>query len=185
MGLTWETVVGGPPVAQPYLPSDGSLDSLVGTISVKLSTASDASLEGAAPPHGDGPNTLILPVIQDELAIPGIVGTVANGFATIANVLVDNNGSDGFAPSGREGVGVDLFGNKISVIIPCDQTNETFSAVVPSIVAHHYGTHEIEPNSHQLTGSVTSGSVRSRAQGLSRQLGNARKATISAISNTN
>lgn len=180
LGLSWDDSDGMCPYAAPYAPANGSLDALRVSMNFWGDGAFAASVEGAAPPHGDADNSMILPVVDGALAIPGIVGTTPqSGFRKISNVLVaDSSGADGFAPQGRVFDGMDLAGYKLDVIIPCDQTNETFSAVIPAFLARQHGTYEFSSPSRQLTGSVTSGSARSYAANQKRQLSRARKGTL-------
>lgn len=180
LGLSWDDPDGMCPYAVPYAPASGSLDALRVSLTFWGDGDFAASVEGAAPPHGDAGNSMILPVVAGELAIPGIVGTTpASGFRKISNVLVaDSSGADGFAPQGRIFDGMGLAGYKVDVIIPCDQTNETFSSVIPAFLARQYGAYEFSGPSRQLTGSIASGSVRSYATNQKRQHGRARKGTL-------
>lgn len=167
MGLDWVEPIGAAPVAVSRAPADGSLDSLTGDVTFWAPATTAASIEAAAPPYGTGTDALVLPVIQDSIAIPGLSGTVASGYATLTSAIVT-----GFESQGRKAAGVDLYGYKLTFRLPCDTTNSAFSTTVPSIVARKFGAHQFQDWSRQLEGSVVDSSgVRSWARSQYRRHG--------------
>lgn len=167
MGLASSEVIGKAPIRLAYTPADGSLDYFEGDTTLWLHTAAAAALEGAVQPYGGADGGFYLPEILNGIAIPGIAGVASGtGYRTISNVLIET-----FESQGRKAVGTDLFGYRFSLRIPCDTTNETFSAVVPDIVAHKFGAHQIQDWSKQILGSVAANDVRSWAAGVARRHG--------------
>lgn len=155
MGLMWPSDLEGAGACRPvaYLPADGSLDSMTGDFTIWLKGPLSAAMEGAAQPHGTGSSSWRLSEIQG-VAIPGINGTSnGDGTATINGVLM----TAPIESQGRKGPGLDLFGYKFSVRIPCDEASTGYSPTIPPIIAKKFGAHQIQDWSAQLQGITSAG----------------------------
>lgn len=155
-GLIWDPVVGGAPCAVPSLPSDGSADALV--MEGQFWVVGTAAMERGVPPYGDGDNSMVIPVVAGELALPGVIGTTPqDGFRKIANVLLDDGNSAGFTTQGRKFDGMDLVDYQVHAVIPCDEASSSYSTAMPDVLARAMGTHSWDDSSRQLTGTTAAG----------------------------
>ena len=155
MGLMWPPGLEGAGACRPvsYLPADGSLDSMVGDFTIWLKGPLSAAMEGAAQPHGTGSSSWRLSDIQG-VALPGVNGTSnGDGTRTLNGVLM----TAPIESQGRKGPGLDLFGYKFAVRVPCDEASTSYSPTIPPIIAKKFGAHQIQDWSVQLQGITAAG----------------------------